>query len=108
MRFFVLITIFQAVSAFVSRPLNTQRSQSSKVLMTVVSEHKSGLQELITMILEAIPLAINTPNPEMDKTKVIDNPPRFFKVCTFLIRRMVNFVCVQKRHNNYSISLDNN
>ena len=81
MKFLMLITLFQAVSSFLLRSFNTQKTHTSKFLMTAaVSERKSGLEELIAMILEALPLAINTPNPEMDKSKVIENPPRFYKV----------------------------
>ena len=87
MKFFILITLFQVTTAFLSRSLNTQRVHASKVLRVSTAsptEHKSGLQELIAMILEAIPLAINTPPSEMDKSKVIDNPPRFYKVRLFI------------------------
>jgi len=43
------------------------------------SSKKSWWEELILAILEALPLAMQSPSPEMDPSKVIHNPPAFIK-----------------------------
>jgi hypothetical protein len=39
----------------------------------------NGFTELIKMILEALPMVLNTPTPEMNKEKLVVNPPVFTK-----------------------------
>lgn len=83
MKFLYIFSILQISAAFIGRSFvpRTASMQRNMVATGVQpnAEEKSGLTELIQMILEALPLAINTPSPEMNKDKLIDNPPRFFK-----------------------------
>ena len=81
MKFLFILSIIQVVSAFRSfSPRIVSRNVFNAVeAMQIPTAEKSGLQELIQMILEALPLAINTPPPDMDKEKLINNPPRFYK-----------------------------
>ena len=43
---------------------------------------KSEWQELIDIILEAIPTALRTSDKEIDPDRVIPNPPKFYKAST--------------------------
>lgn len=58
--------------------LSTPPKHSSEATSSEVKP-KNWWEEMILAILEALPLAMRTPSPEMDPSKVIHNPPSFIK-----------------------------
>lgn len=85
MRFFIVTLIYvSAVTAYIATPSSIRSKLSRSKLFSTSVEHKpkNGFQELIAMILEALPLALRTPPKEMDLEKVVPNPPTFVKPST--------------------------
>lgn len=82
--FIVILVCVGAANAYISLPSCIRSKPSLNKLYSTSVEHKpkNGFEELIAMILEALPLALRTPSKEMDLEKVIHNPPTFVKPST--------------------------
>ena len=80
-----------AAQGFRSIIPSTSTFMARQVVKDDVPARRNTLEELVQAFIEAIPSVLKPPK-EMDKAKVIDDPPKFIKVLTYLRQLMQNYL----------------
>ena len=92
MKHFLVLALIPIVTSFVLPHVGRQYrikndNKVGNLCLSMKHESTSGSEtsskpwweEMILAILEALPLAMRTPSTEMDPSKVVHNPPAFYK-----------------------------